>query len=199
VHLQGRRPITYADIEALPANKVGEILADELVVMPRPGPAHASACVSLLGELFGPYGRGRGGPGGWRILMEPELHLRRDVIVPDIAGWRLERLPELPETAFFELVPDWVCEIVSPSTATYDRVAKRRIYAREGVLFYWMVDPIAQTVETLRLEDGRWVDGGSWSEDSKAAIAPFEAIELDLALLWPKAATKTEDSREAKK
>jgi Uma2 family endonuclease len=179
-----QRPATYADLLNVPEHLVAEILDGELYTSPRPAPRHAAASSGLGGVLHGPFDRGRGGPGGWRILDEPELHLGRDVLVPDLAGWRRERLPELPETAFFALAPDWVCEVVSPSTASMDRVKKLRIYAREGIRYTWFVDPLAQTLEVLRLESDRWSIVMTAGAQESVRAEPFEAIELDLSLLW---------------
>ena len=171
----------------MPEHLVAEILDGELYATPRPGPRHADASSGLSGALRGPFDRGRGGPGGWRILGEPELHLGSDVLVPDLAGWRRERLPRLPDAAFFSLAPDWICEVVSPSTAAMDRVTKLAIYAREGVPHAWLVDPIARTLEVLRLNAGRWTILSTWSGLSIVRAEPFEAIDLDLALLWEEA------------
>src|SRR5712691_9173431 len=163
-----RPPATYGDLPATP----------------RPSPRHSAASSGLGGALHGPFDRGRGGPGGWRILDEPELHLGRDVVVPDLAGWRRERLPRLPEEAFFSLAPDWVCEVISPSTAAMDRVKKLTIYARESVAHVWLIDPLARTLEVLRLESQHWVIAGTWSGHDVLRAEPFAAIELDLTLLW---------------
>ena len=138
--------------------------------------------------MYGPFDRGRGGPGGWRILDEPELHLGADIIVPDIAGWRRARLPILPDEAFFSIAPDWVCEVVSPSTAALDRVKKLAIYAREHVPHVWLVDPIGHTLEALRLDGSRWTIVSTWSGLAVLRAEPFDAIELDLSLLWEEAA-----------
>ena len=131
-----------------------------------------------------PFDRGRGGPGGWIILYEPELHLHADVVVPDLAGWRRERMPEMPVGPAFELAPDWACEVLSPSTASVDRIVKMAIYAREGVPHVWLVHPIDRTVEAYRLEAGRWMVVGTWGDDAKARIEPFDAVDLELAALW---------------
>jgi len=130
--------------------------------------------------------RGRGGPGGWILLDEPELHLQADVLVPDLAGWRRERMPELPDAAALDLAPDWICEVLSPSTAATDRAEKMPIYAREGVTNLWLVDPIARTLEVSRLEQGRWVLLGTWRDEARVRVEPFAAFELDLAGLWAK-------------
>lgn len=150
-------------------------------------PSGCSTCfaASTLGiELGSPFQRGRGGPGGWLIVDEPELHLGPDILVPDLAGWRRERLPKLPNAAFLTLAPDWVCEVLSPRTHRLDRVEKRAVYAREGVLDLWFVDPLEQTLETYELINGRWTETGSYAGDSVRRAVPFDAIELELGALW---------------
>jgi len=179
-----RKRATYEDILALPAHVVGEILGGELFTQARPRARHAAASSTLGEELGPPFRRGRGGPGGWIFLDEPELHLGDDVIVPDLAGWRRERMPELADVAFLELPPDWVCEVLSPRTARVDRVLKRHIYARERVAHYWLLDPDAKTLEVERLDGETYRVVLSASEDDKVRAEPFDAIELDLGLLW---------------
>jgi Uma2 family endonuclease len=190
---QLRRDATYADVEALPEHQVGELLHGVLHVMSRPAPKHTRVASSLGIELGGPFDRGRGGPGGWWILDEPELHFPNlavkageDVLVPDLAGWRRERMPELPDTAFFSLAPDWICEVLSKSTEEIDREEKMPIYAREGVRYAWLIDPIARTLEAYVLEGRRWEAGGVWRDDARVRVAPFEALDLELAVLWAK-------------
>ena len=180
----GRRA-TYEDLCAVPDHKVAEILDGELVVSPRPALRHASASSGLGGSLWGPFHRGRGGPGGWWILDEPELHMADDVLVPDLAGWRRQRLPSIPDAAYLTLTPDWACEVISPSTEQIDRSRKMRIYAREGVAHLWLLDPIVRTLEELRLEAGRWVVLATHSDVEVIRAEPFEAIEIELATLWP--------------
>ena len=180
-----RRRATYEDLCAVPDHEVAEILDGELIVTPRPALRHASASSSLGGQIWGPFQGGRGGPGGWWILDEPELHLADDILVPDLAGWRRERVPVLPDTAFMTLAPDWVCEVISPSTERIDRSRKMRIYAREGVEHLWLLDPIVRTLEVLRLEGGRWVLIATHTDADVVRAEPFEAIEIDLTLLWP--------------
>ena len=179
-----RKP-SYEDILALPEHLVGEILAGELYTHPRPAPRHARA-YSALGYLVGgPFDGGKGGPGGWWILDEPELHLGPDVIVPDLAGWRRERLPALPETAWFELAPDWVCEILSPGTARTDRAIKMPIYAREGIPHLWLVDPDARTLEVYqRQHNGHWLLLTTLKEDDPVKQTPFDAVSFSLQDLW---------------
>ncbi|MBI3402555.1 MAG: Uma2 family endonuclease [Acidobacteria bacterium] len=181
---RSRPPATYDDLLKVPDHLVAEIVDGDLYASPRPAPRHAAASSGLGGALHGPFDKGRGGPGGWRILDEPELHRGRDVVVPDIAGWRRERLPALPEQAYFSVAPDWICEVVSPSTAALDRVKKLAVYARERVSHAWLVDPLARTLEMLRLENGRWTIVSTCSGADVVRAEPFEAIELDLTLLW---------------
>jgi Uma2 family endonuclease len=188
------RRATYADLEAVPANKVAELIRGVLHVMPRPAPRHARASSSLGVEIGGPFDKGRGGPGGWWILDEPELHFPDpapvqpgdiDAIVPDLAGWQRLRMPELPETAYFELAPDWICEVLSKSTEELDRGEKMPIYAREGVAHAWLVDPIARTLEAYVLRpDRRWSDPQIHKGAARVWVPPFEAVELDLSALW---------------
>src|SRR6185436_17757688 len=146
------RPATYDDLIALPDNLVAEIVDGELWASPRPAPKHTRSHSSLAAILGPPYDHRRGGPGGWWILIEPELHLGKDVLVPDVAGWRRSRMTKLPATAYFPLAPDAVCEVVSPSTARLDRAKKLRSYASAGVGHCWIVDPLARTLEVMRLE-----------------------------------------------
>ena len=182
-----KRPATYADLEGLPSNQVGEILGGVLHAFPRPAVPHARAASRLGVDLGGPFDRGRGGPGGWVILDEPELHFGDDVLVPDLAGWRRERMPELPATAFITVSPDWLCEVLSPATAAIDRSEKLPIYARERVTHVWLLDPLAHTLEILRLDpDARdaYRAVTTWRADAKVRAEPFDAIELELSALW---------------
>jgi Uma2 family endonuclease len=178
------RPATYEDLERLPDNLVAEIVNGELHASPRPAPRHARAGSIVGGRLTPAYDEARGGPGGWWILYEPELHLGRDVLVPDWAGWRRRRMPHLPTTAYFPLAPDWVCEIVSPSTSSLDRVQKLAIYAREGVSHAWLIDPLARTLEVLRLENGRWTILATHAGGDVVRAEPFTEIKLELSALW---------------
>lgn len=179
------RPATIADLEALPPGMKGEILDGELYVMPRPRSRHANIQLLIGSDVGSPYQRGRGGPGGWWILGEPGIELPGSAEVsPDLAGWKRERLPSLPLDAPIQLAPDWVCEVLSPSTRGYDQMVKRRFYARAGVTWLWYVDPEPRTLVASRLESGRWVELGVWGEDQKARIEPFDAAELDLAEWW---------------
>jgi hypothetical protein len=185
------RPPTLADLEAAPAHQIAEILDSTLHVLPRPAPRHAYAASRLNGRLDGPFNLGEGGPGGWILLFEPELRLGEDVIVPDLAGFRVERLPELPDAPHFALAPDWICEVLSPSTVSIDRIKKMRIYARERVQYAWILDPGARTLEVFRLgEAARWEILGMYEEAEKVRAEPFDAIEIDLARLWAPSPTQ---------
>jgi hypothetical protein len=180
----GRKPATYADLEALPANLLGEIVGGELHVSPRPAAPHAVATSRLASRLIGPFDLGEGGPGGWLILFEPELHLEEDVLIPDLAGWRRTRLPEAPRTAAFTLPPDWVCEVLSPSTEALARGSKLSVYAREGVRHVWLVNPEVRTLEVLRLEGSRYLLLGVHTGEAHVRAEPFGELELALGLLW---------------
>ncbi len=178
------RPATYEDLAALPDNLVAEIVDGELHASPRPAPRHAEAGAAVGSELMPPFHRGRGGPGGWRILYEPEIHLGPDIVVPDWAGWRRSRMPHSPETAFYTIAPDWVCEILSPSTSSLDRVQKLAIYAREQVAHAWLIDPLARTLEVLRLENGRWTILATHAGTEVVRAEPFTEVAIELQALW---------------
>ncbi len=178
------RPATRADLDGLAENVVGEIIGGVLHVNPRPASPHAAAASALGEELGPPFKRGRGGPGGWIILDEPELLLVEDVLVPDLAGWRRERMPEMPHVAAFELAPDWLCEVLSPTTGAVDRSEKLPIYARENVRHIWLVDPVEKYLEVLRLDGATYRILATHAHDAKVRAEPFDAIELDLAILW---------------
>ena len=175
---------TYQDVIDAPAHEVAEIVDGTLYTHPRPAPPHAIASSVLGGELNPPFHRGRGGPGGWWILDEPELHLGEDILVPDLAGWRRERMPERPDTPYFTLPPDWACEVLSGSTRRLDLQDKRPIYAREGVAHLWFVDPTDRTLEAFELRDGEWVLIALAKDDEPVSIRPFDAINFSLGDLW---------------
>jgi Uma2 family endonuclease len=169
-----------------PDNVVAEILDGALSLMARPRPRHSSAATRLAGALRGFHDPDDGEPGGWVVLIEPELRLgsRPDVIDPDLVGWRRARLSEEPEEAAIHIAPDWVCELLSDSTEAIDRGAKRRIYRREGVGHLWLCDPRIRTLEVYRLEGGRWTELDTYEGDTKVRAEPFDAIELDLGRIW---------------
>lgn len=185
-----RRKATYDDLVTVPPHLIAEIVAGQLHTTPRPAAPHARAS-SAVGQDLGPFDRrpgGPGGPGGWWILDEPEIHLGEDVLVPDVAGWRHERMPAIPNVAFFELAPDWVCEVVSPTTGRLDRIGKMPIYARERVSHLWLIDPASLTLEVYRLEDARWVVAQTLGGDDIVRAEPFSEIEIDLSRWWIPAA-----------
>jgi Uma2 family endonuclease len=178
------RRATYEDLKKVPDIMVAEIVDGELHASPRPALRHAKTH-SLLGVLLGgPFDLGRGGPGGWVILDEPELHFGRNVLVPDLAGWRRTRLAQVPDAPFLTLAPDWVCEVSSPSTAMLDRAKKLRIYARAKVSYAWIIDPSARLLEVLQLEAGRWVIAAAHAGAKVVRADPFSEVPLDLGLLW---------------
>jgi Uma2 family endonuclease len=179
-----KKDATYADLCAVPDNFVAEILGGELYASPRPASPHAHAAHLLGHKLTGPFELGENGPGGWWLLSEPELHFGADVVVPDIAAWRRERMPMMPAVTHFTISPDWLCEVLSPSTKAVDRLKKLPIYAREGVGNVWLVDPLQQTLEVLRLESQRWSLVATYEADAKVRAEPFAAIELPLRTLW---------------
>ena len=182
-----KRKATYDDVLAAPEHQVAEILDGELFVSPRPAARHSRATSAIGSRLFDAFDREPGDPsrpGGWWILDEPELHLGPDVIVPDIAGRRRERMPRIPDAPWFDLAPDWVCETLSPSTARIDRTRKLRIYAREHVAHVWLVDPDARTLEVLALDGDRWTIVVVHSGSDVVRAAPFEVVELELTRLW---------------
>jgi Uma2 family endonuclease len=186
---------TYADVLAAPPHRVAELIEGTLYTFPRPAPKHGWAASNLGAELSGPFGRGRGGPGGWRILLEPEIHFPDPsakngihAVVPDLAGWRRERMPKLPRTKYFSLAPDWICEVLSPSTEGHDRTVKVPLYAREGVPHAWLVDPIVRTLEVYQLTSERqWLLLGAYRDDAVVRAPPFDAIDLELFALWDEA------------
>ena len=177
-------PATYADIEALPPHVVGEILFGVLHTHPRPSPRHVRASSRLGGELDGPFDQGRGGPGGWIILDEPELHLGPHVVVPDLAGWRRERLPKLPDAAYVETPPDWIAEGLSPSTQRGDPTDTLTIYAAFGAGHAWYLDPLARTLEVFVLVGDKWLLAATFKDDDAVTAPPFEAHTFSLAALW---------------
>lgn len=179
-----REHATYEDLLQVPDNMVAELIEGELFASPRPAGPHTNASSALGGFLMPPFQFGRGGPGGWWILDEPELHFSRDVLVPDLGGWRRERMPEFPQNHVFSIVPDWVCEVISPSSGPLDRFRKMPIYLREGVGHMWIVDPVQQTLECYENNEHTWQVVPVAGENGVVRVAPFEEIEIDLALLW---------------
>ncbi len=186
-----RRQATYEDVLRAPEHLVAEILNGELITSPRPAGPHAEAASVLTMDVGGPFHRGRGGPGGWIILHEPELHLGRDILVPDIGGWLRSRLPAVPQTASLELAPDWACEVISPGSERIDRERKLPIYARERVTHVWLVNPLERMVEVFRLDGDGYRLVVTRGGDDRVRLEPFAAVELELAALWPSVVTES--------
>lgn len=182
--LPARRSATHEDLLALPDHVVGELIAGEISVSPRPAGPHGYAAHKLGASLDGPFNDGDGGPGGWVFIPEPELHLGADIVVPDLAGWRTSRLSGPPVEAFFTVSPDWVCEILSPGTTRIDRVRKPPVYAHHQVGHLWLIDPLAQTLEVMRNDGGYWKVVLSASASDEVRAEPFEAYALSLSRLW---------------
>lgn len=188
-----KRGATYADLEALPEGTKAHLVNGVLVVPPRPSMAHQEVESAISEELRPPFHRGRGGPGGWVILVEPEVRVGGQALAPDLGGWKRERLPAIPTEPHATIAPDWVCEVLSRSTAAFDRGDKLDIYAEWNVGHTWLVDPMTRTLEAYRLELGSWVRIGVWSEIAKVRAPPFAAFELDLAALWASLTRSDED------
>ena len=185
-HVSRPRPrATYEDVVDAPPHRVAEIVDGVLHTNPRPALPHARARSSLGVKIGGPFDHDAGGPGGWWIIDEPEMHLGEDILVPDIAGWHRERMPDFPDAAYSTLAPDWVCEVLSPSTRKLDLHGKRPVYAREGVAHLWLVDPVDRTLEAFELREGEWVLIATAEDDAPVRIRPFEAASFSLGDLWP--------------
>lgn len=180
-----KKHATYADLVAVPENFIAEILGGELYASPRPLFSHARLASALGVLLGGPFQFGIHGPGGWLIVHEPELHLGADVVVPDLAGWRAERAPAASAADYPTIAPDWICEVLSPSTETIDRTKKLKIYAREGVGHAWLMSPSLSTLEVFRRDGWRWLVVATHEGSQRVRAEPFGAIDLELGALWP--------------
>ncbi|MGH8551452.1 MAG: Uma2 family endonuclease [Methylococcales bacterium] len=178
------RLATYQDLFDLPDYVIGEILNGQLITQPRPAPRHARSASIIGGEIMAPYDQGRSGPGGWWILDEPELHLGANILVPDLAGWRRERMPYFPDEAYFSIAPDWICEVLSPGTARTDRAVKMPIYAGESVQWLWLVDPDVRILEVYHWFEGQWLLEHTWQNNEVAKAPPFDAISMNMSDFW---------------
>lgn len=179
-----KKKATYEDLYHIPENMTGEIVDGVLFTSPRPSARHTHAASILGAEILPPYQLGRNGPGGWVILDETEIMLGENLLVPDLAGWRSERFPGLPKENWISVVPDWVCEILSPSTFRLDKMRKMPIYGRHGVPYLWLIDPVPKTLDVFKLESGRWVLLDAYVENGKVRAEPFEETEIELGNLW---------------
>lgn len=186
--VQSKKKATYDDVLKLSENMVGEIIDGELYVSPRPSSKHALAASRLTGKLEPLYGGAGNGPGGWWIITEPEIHFGKnpneEIFVPDLAGWHKEKMPVFPDVAFFDVTPDWICEILSPSNMRLDRTKKVPLYATLGVKHLWLINPRDKTLEVFRLETGRWVLLSNYAEIDTVKAEPFQEMEFDLGNLW---------------
>lgn len=191
------QPATREDLEKLPPTWRGEIIDGTLYAFPRPHPLHMGVEGAVVFDVYGPFQRGRGGPGGWWILTEPGIRIPRSPeFSPDAAGWRRERLPERPfQDVPITVVPDWICEVLSPSTRSYDLVVKRRFYAEIGVGYLWYIEPEGCVLTVSKLEDGKWVELGAHGRDEKVRAAPFEDVEIDLAAWWEGVPNEIEEAK----
>jgi hypothetical protein len=196
--LEPGKRATYQDVLDAPERMVAEIVGGELYLTPRPANAATVTGSRLIQKLAG-FDAGDGGPGGWLILVEPELHFgtpedvdparppdqcRPTIVVPDLAGWRRERLPVIPDLAYLTTAPDWVCEVLSPSTERHDRLVKMPFYASLGIGHAWLVHPRHRSIEVCAQCEGRWLAVAVHEHAKRARIPPFEALELDVAVLW---------------
>ena len=180
------RPATYQDVLDAPEHLTAEIVAGELHLQPRPAKPHTRAASVLGALLYDAFDLGRSGPGGWWILDEPELHQGGEILVPDLAGWLRSETPAFDDSvAYYEELPSWVCEVLSPSSTRHDRLRKMEAYHRHGVPWAWLVDPLAQTVEVYERAEAGWLRLQVGGEAETHALRPFDALELELALLWP--------------
>lgn len=179
-----RRPATLADLDAVPSTHTGHLIGGRLYAHPRPRLEHSDAETGLAEVLRGPFQRGRGGPGGWWILMEPEVRIGAEATVPDLAGWRRERLPEGPRGAHATVAPDWACEVLSPRTETFDRGTKAELFAAIGVEWLWFVDPEARTLEAYQRDGVTWRPAGTWRGEADVTAKPFDALTWSLSELW---------------
>jgi Uma2 family endonuclease len=178
-----KRRATYQDVLDAPPHLNAEVIDGELHLSRPGGPATAVAA-NVISDLHPAFSRGRGGPGGWLILAEPEIHVGDDIVDPDLAGWRRERLPLVPNGAFFTVVPDWVCEVLSPTTERFDRADKLPLFAAWGVRHAWLVHPRHRTLEVYKLDGGKWTLLAIHKDNVHVRAEPFEANEIDLSIWW---------------
>lgn len=179
-----RRAATYEDLLAVPEHRIAEIIDGDLYSFPRPSSLHSRASIRLSSRLCPPFDEGLGGPGGWILLTEPELHLGPHVVVPDLAGWRRERLAELPDVPYMTMAPDWICEVLSPSTERIDRLKKLRVYAEFGVQHAWLVSPAMQSLEVYHSTGSHFALTATHADAESLRAEPFAEIELEIAALW---------------
>jgi Uma2 family endonuclease len=178
------KPATYADLEAVPEHLVAEIIDGRLVTRHHMPPRQNLAHAALLNALNGALGHRRGHAGTWIFLSKPELHLAEHVVVPDLAGWRRERLPDIPDAPWIDLMPDWICEVIAPTTASEDRDRKRQIYAQRGLKHYWLLDPAIRRLEALKLASRACVLQNFYVGCAEVVCEPFAPVQFSLSALW---------------
>lgn len=180
-----RKLKTYEDLLAIPEEVRAELLAGEIVAQPSGLPKHGRVQLAMGRFIAGPFDGDVDGPDGWWILQEIDIRFtRHDVTRPDLAGWRRSRLVDPEDVRPIDVVPDWICEVLSPSNARHDRVFKARLYAEHGVPYYWLIDPAERTLEAYVLRDSQWLRAGAWDDTEVARVPPFEAIELPVGRLF---------------
>jgi len=179
-----KKTATYEDLYSIPENMTGQIINGELFAMPRPSPRHCHVVSGIGFEIGPPYRFGRGGPGGWVILDEPEIKLGQNIFVPDLAGWKKEKLPKFPKTNYISVLPDWICEVLSPGTEKTDRADKMPVYAQFGVPYLWLINPVEEILEVFKLDSGRWTLLAVYAENEKVRAEPFQETEINLENLW---------------
>jgi len=180
-----RRLATYADLARLPEGTRAEVIGGEVQLFDSPLPRHGRVQSGLLGSIGGPFDFD-GAPGGWWILPTVDVELGvHDIVSPDVAGWRRERVPKFPASRPIAIVPDWICEIVSPSNERHDTIRKADLYFRCRVPFYWLVRPDERTLQAWRHSELGWIVAGTWTDGDKVGIPPFEAVPLDVGRLFP--------------
>lgn len=179
-----RRPATLADLAAIPSTHTGHLLDGKLYTFPRPRFRHGRAQTALVSTLDPPFGRGVGGPGGWVLVVEPELHLGGNALVPDLAGWRREGLDVAALDPYPTLAPAWACEVLSPSTEAFDRGLKAEALARHGVAWLWFVDPEARTLEVYENDAGQFRQRQRFQDNVDVTAPPFDALTWPLGSLW---------------
>lgn len=180
---KARGHATYEDLLRVPEHLVAELVDGELYTFPRPRLRHARVSLRLSAKLYSAFDSGESGPGGWLIVVEPELRLQDDALIPDLAGWRIERAPDDPDAARIDIAPDWICEVLSSSTRRFDRAIKLGVYAKHSVGYAWLMDPVDRTLEIKQLHEGHYLDLAVHSEGVVRA-EPFDAIEIDLTMIW---------------
>ncbi len=184
------RRVTIEEWLAIPEEKRAELIAGVIVYQGMPGPKHGEAqgmTFALVGVPFGRRPAGSSRPGGWWISQEVDMELGEMGCRPDILGWRRDRQPTLPEPdarGLVTAVPDWICEVLSRSTASIDQGKKRRAYHRAGVAHYWLLDPGNRTLTVLERVDRDYLVVLAAGVDEVVCAPPFDAVEMAVAEMF---------------